>query len=207
MEFGGISLSNNNELEMRDNSPTREAKIRAIADAEVTKRLAQGFRMCRVTRKFENPKLQFFHDFLVEEGYDGIGEVDKTMTSKPETVFKRPGLNSILGKKKSSVWMPRDSDLNGGQPTGAAFVDDQEDERLNGNDEAAISDCADMKRNWENFQARFPAQSDPFQGSSLDDLLGDLGCAHISTPLEDDATKAVREALQTCALSAATAEE
>jgi hypothetical protein len=207
MDFQGLTLLNNHDHEMLDDGPTRVENIRAIADAEVTKRLAQGYRMCKVTRKFDDPKLQFFHDFLVEEGYDGIGEVDKTMTSKPKTVFKRPGLNSILGKKKSSVWMPRDSDLNGGQTTGALFAADQEDELNNRNDEAATSDRTDMERNWEDFQTRFPAQSDPFQGSSLDDLLGDLGSAHISTPLEDDATKAVREALHRCALSTMTAEE
>ena len=196
MNLEGISLSNSDDAEMDDGGPTREQKIRAIADAEIKKRLTRGFRMCKVTSKFEDPKLQFFHQFYREEGFDGIDE-DGHKPVAPNKLFKRPGLsmsrtNRMLKKDVSNVWRPR-------EPKKTAEHEDFDD------DAAMIFTFEDMERDWKDLQAHIPTQPAPMHAGNVVDLAEEMGHSHTGLELEDDATKAVRQALEECTLGAATA--
>jgi hypothetical protein len=74
MLIEGISLSNEDDI-MDDEHQVRQQKIRAIAETEINKLVKQRHRMCTVTKKFDDPKLQFFDQFLKEDGFKGIDDV------------------------------------------------------------------------------------------------------------------------------------
>jgi hypothetical protein len=68
MLIEGIALSNEDDL-MDDERQVHEQKIRATVETETNKLVKQRHRMCTVTKKFDDPKLQFLDQFLKEDGF------------------------------------------------------------------------------------------------------------------------------------------
>lgn len=82
MTFENISLSTSADggVDLVDEVLFREEKIRLIADKEIQKPLKRRFRMCNVTPKFEDPKLQFFDGFMKDVAFGGIETQAQTQT-------------------------------------------------------------------------------------------------------------------------------
>lgn len=74
----------------------RDDKLRNIVDGNLQRLLKQGYRVCKVAPKLD-PALQFFNQFLEEEGFGGVGE--RATTPKPRQ-YKRPGKNARTGLEK-----------------------------------------------------------------------------------------------------------
>ncbi|CAO2652488.1 Nn.00g007710.m01.CDS01 [Neocucurbitaria sp. VM-36] len=99
-------ISTGEDVDMGGYTSSGEDKIQKIADMKLKGLLEQGRRLCKVSARFADPKLQFFHKFLLEEGYEGIEEEKDTVLS-PMTRYKRPA--GTEGRfKKSSVWKHRE---------------------------------------------------------------------------------------------------
>lgn len=111
LSLEGISLSTAADVEMEDEGPTREEQIQAIADEQVKQRRAKGHRLCRVTEKFEDPKLQFFNDFLTQEGFGGINDAVEKFEPELSRPRKRPGVRKVVVKKKDVVQMKSEPDV------------------------------------------------------------------------------------------------
>jgi hypothetical protein len=181
--------NDNLDIEMSNNGLSREEQILAIANSEINKLLQQGHRVCKIMPKFEDSKMQFFNQFLVEEGFEGINEEARdTMT--PGMKLKRPlhgaRYKRTAPKKTDSVWEPR------------VVID------LTGDEEQIDMEVRieDIEKDWADFQKKYnPVMSGAKAGDgtvcSLAELMGDT---RVGLVMEDDATKAVREALGACAL-------
>jgi hypothetical protein len=186
------SASNNDDIEMSDNGVSRTDKIRTISTSAIRKCLQQGYRICQVTKKFKDPKLQFFDHFLKDQGFPGIGEED-VPALKQGRQLKRPGQSSRLPSFKAPVtatafdiWKPRET----ADPT------------------ADKEGVVEMERAWEetplgtyrfvNLGRGAQRQTD----GDINDVTDMFHESRIGSEIEDDATKAVREALEGYALGA-----
>jgi len=192
MLFESIDLCvNGDDAEMLDEGPTREQQIRAIADAEIKKRLAQGYRMCKVTPKFEDPRMQFFQQFMEEEGFGGIDGNSVTDTASNEPLKRPMQTDRARANDRHDAWQPR-------EPRAAAKKQDIED------DPAMTFTVEDIERDWKELQARFETKTG-LEAPTLDALSEEMGHSHIEQQQEDDAMAAVRQALEACVIGAATA--
>jgi hypothetical protein len=200
MTFESISLANNDDdIEMSDDGVFRSDKIRNITASEIQKRRQQGYRVCIVIKKFKDPKMQFFDQFLKADGFPGIGEEDPA-SLKPGHKFKRPGRSTRLPTLKAreasnrpfrfydfDVWKPHET------------VDPTDEEEV-------VVTVAEMEKAWEETPLgtyRFVklSQGAP-TGGGMDDFTDMFRESRIGSLIEDDATKAVREALQGFVLGA-----
>ncbi|KAF2024335.1 hypothetical protein EK21DRAFT_117885 [Setomelanomma holmii] len=160
-----ITLSTGEDHEMMDDGPCHEDKIRKIAQIEVEKRVTYGHRLCKVTQKFEDSKMQSFNDFLVNEGHHGVTETADTAESK--TTFKRPRAKTFHAKKPSNAWMPRDLDVGQHVPKDGRDKD--------------VGTCtvADMEKDLQHTKARFAIPAGPLQDVGVQDLIGDMGSSRV----------------------------
>jgi hypothetical protein len=169
MEFEGINLiANSGEL------------IQAIADKEVAQRYALGNRRCKLTEKFEDPRLQFFNEFFLEDGHGGLNDIVEP-TETLGCKLKRPGVwkgqdGRAAKKGRGDAWAPREV---------AVQVNDEEEE------EVALPSLAEMQQDWEFLRAQFAKGA----GARLEAMLGDGKDMYIEPLPEDDAMEAVRQAL------------
>lgn len=163
------------DVKLSGNGPSREEQIRAIADGEIKHKLRLGHHICKVMSKFEDPKMQFFNEFLVEEGFEGINE-EAPVADEPGKKLKRPGPGARAAPKKrpAGIWEPREViDLT---------ADDDE-----------IKEIGVKKP-----QKEAKGGGGGVMGS-LAQLMGDT---RVGLEVEDEAMKAVREVLEACALEA-----
>jgi hypothetical protein len=198
MTFEDISLSVSEDADMKDGGATREEQILAIAEAEIKKILRNGGRVCKVTPKFDDPKIQFFNQFLTEEGHGGIDETGKAKVEPEKKKLKRSGLwkhadkaDTVPNTSPAAMWKARESQAKAEQ-------DDEDDAPL------PFAAKAEMQRDWEFLQAQFSAEKGA-NATLLENLTEEMGQSHIEPLEEDDAMKAVRKALGTCAIGLATA--
>jgi hypothetical protein len=87
MLFKDIALSNEDEI-MDDERQVREQKIRAIADAEISKLVKHRHRMCTVTKKSDDPKLHFFDQLLNKDSFKSIDGVEEELTLPHQPVTR-----------------------------------------------------------------------------------------------------------------------
>jgi hypothetical protein len=145
MLFEGIALSNEDEV-MDDDCQVREQKICAIADAENSKLVKHRHRMCTVTKKFDNPKLQVFDQFVKEDGFKSIDDVEKDLTLPRQPVTRKvresrksDGRTGKVPKRDIAMaWLLREH---------AKHVEEDEAEK-------DVRSVAGMERDWVSLQAR-----------------------------------------------------
>ncbi|KAF1844243.1 uncharacterized protein K460DRAFT_397377 [Cucurbitaria berberidis CBS 394.84] len=178
MSFEGLDLTNvGDDVEMGNNGASREEQIQKIADTELKKLLAQGRRMSKIAPKFKDPKLQFFHQFLLEEGYEGL-ENDANVRLPPGTPYKRPGIAKEKSKT-SEVWKPRDT----------AHEEGDADEQVN-------FTLANFEQDWESVSRGVEQrqverhQGQPVIDNRLNGLLEQFSETRVGLSVEDDATRA-----------------
>jgi hypothetical protein len=145
MLFEDIALSNKDEI-MDDERPVREQKIRAIADAEISKLVKHRHRMCTVTKKCDDPKLRFFDQFLNKDGFkssDGVEE-ELTLPHQPVTRKVREArkpdgrIGQVPKRDTAMAWLLREP---------AKHVEEDEAEK-------DVRSVAEMERDWISLQAR-----------------------------------------------------
>jgi hypothetical protein len=73
MTFQGLDLSSTSS-DVDTGPLSREDRIETIANVELKKLLSQGWRRCKIAPKFVDPKLQFWHQCLTEEGFGSLVE-------------------------------------------------------------------------------------------------------------------------------------
>lgn len=91
MTLQGLSVSIDTTKITAHQQSSRDAEILAIANKKIAEARKRGERMCKTAEKFEDPKLQFFDNFLREEGFDGIDPYEAETTVDPD-VFRLPTL-------------------------------------------------------------------------------------------------------------------
>ncbi|KAF2827794.1 hypothetical protein CC86DRAFT_404839 [Ophiobolus disseminans] len=191
MIFESISLSTNgDDADMMEDGPTRDQLINAIADAEIKKRLAKGYRMCKIVKKCDDPLMQFFSQFMEEEGFGGIDGIDLASDTSINGPLKRP---MRAGHQENNTWMPRETSKRAEQQ-------DLED------GVSMAFTLEDMERDLKELQDRFKIKTG-LDAPSLENLAEKLGRSHIEEQREDDAMAAVQQALKACALGAATTKQ
>ncbi|KAF2124723.1 hypothetical protein P153DRAFT_411043 [Dothidotthia symphoricarpi CBS 119687] len=76
-------------------------RLRGIVDVNLQRLLERGYRVCRGVPKLD-PALQFFNQFLEEEGLGGVGErsVTPRIAAPRQRVYKRPGRGARAGLER-----------------------------------------------------------------------------------------------------------
>jgi hypothetical protein len=145
MLFEGIDIASGDNDEMADGRPTREEKIRGIADKEIKNKLDWGLRVCKIRNKFQDPQLQFLDQFMREDGFGGVdvAEQDTVLPKGTGETGRRFGLAQhapVPKKDNPKVWEARYAvdmpDMDGDDCKGAIK---DEDSNLN-NQDAAMDD-------------------------------------------------------------------
>lgn len=201
MVFEGLDLLVTNTAMHNDNGPTREQQIQDIADAELRKLLRQGYRMCKLVDRFEDPKMQFFHEFLLDEGFEGVdswlGEDDgrgRDMEKGGKHKYPNASTRYKVLKTETSqgvdAWKMRDA---------AACVSGD----VGRKEEAETTfTLAEFMQDWENVDKQINGGQGQLGGDSgLDGVLDQLKETRLGLEVEDDATRAVREAFGHCTLT------
>jgi hypothetical protein len=108
MLIEGIALSNEDDL-MDDERQVHEQKIRATVETEINKLVKQRHRMCAVTKKFDDPKLQFFDQFLKEDGFKGIDDVlEESVAPRQPDARKLRKARKAPKRDTETAWLLRD---------------------------------------------------------------------------------------------------
>ncbi|KAJ4373327.1 hypothetical protein N0V83_003621 [Neocucurbitaria cava] len=176
------------DVDMGGYQSTREDAIQKIADMKLKQLLAMGRRMCKMTTKLADPKLQFFHQFLIEEGFEGIVE-DGNTDLTTATRYKRP--NAAKGKStRGPAWKhrePAQQDLEGEAEVTVTLGDVMEEFQ------AGTRQTELLKEERGDDTARID--------SAMDGLVEQFYQTRVALPVEDEATRAVREAFELCELT------
>lgn len=108
MTLKGLSLSSERSKLTEPKDAIRDAEILGIANVEIKKCRVRGMRMCKATEKFEDPKLQFFDSFLREEGFEGVdpSEAKTTLHSGFAAPSKQADLALIISTAASGKKPP-----------------------------------------------------------------------------------------------------
>lgn len=197
MTFESIDLSDNgNDVSMADGGVSREDKIRAIAQAIIMQKLAMCWRPCKVMPKFQDPKLQFFNQFLLEEGYEGISADVEEAPAAPPRVYKRPG-----GARRA---LPPRANKTVTQTTKAGEMIWEPREIVEAEQEGwAEFTLTDLEQDWQLYLTRFAhEQLNPqiMYSDAIGNLTEVMADSRLGTEIEDDAMKAVRSALEACTI-------
>ena len=182
-------------------------------------------RLCKMVEKFEDPKMQFFDKFLKEEGLEGINPVEEKNKSpaKPSHEHSLPQMPNATPAPappaaQPTTWPTEHDDPNAIWCT-CRQVDNGDRMVMCDNDSCQYiwyhtrcltreerpptsagqwfcPDCLDVLP---------PKQAEVAQvvtgnSNSMDDIAGQMGDVRVGEQVEDDATKAVREALAAFAL-------
>lgn len=116
----GLTLKLDHDDAMQGAEFSQEVEVRRVADQYITALLRRGYRACKAVSKFDEPRLQFFDQFLRQDGFGGVrDEGDK---EEPVTPRKRPGMatRKSTHKRHGSDQTPRTLDFRGpsvGSPT------------------------------------------------------------------------------------------
>lgn len=94
-----LTLRTSDAMAIAGNGVTQEEKVRNIAETYVREMIKKGYRSCKAVPKLEEPRLQFFDQFMREDGYGGVE--DEVGEKKVEKPYKRPG--GTTHKKKLQV--------------------------------------------------------------------------------------------------------
>jgi hypothetical protein len=196
MTFEGLDFSTSEDTNMADDTTaTCEERIQAIADGELKKLLAQGRRMCKVAPKFVDPKLQFWHQFLTEEGFGGLEEDVDVVVADMRYKYTNPRRAQGSASKLTEIWKPRDA---------AQRLGDEEREEEEEEEEVTFT-LAEFAADWEDFvrqyQVRVPSEATSEMDDAMNSLIGHMNETHVGLAIEDEASKAVREAFDMCELS------
>jgi hypothetical protein len=197
MELAGMSLSNNDDAEMNNGSPTREEKIRKIADGEIRVLFKLGHKTCLMVNKFADPKMQFFDQFSREEGLGAI-EGDEAKTAKPEMPgeYPAPTRTKAVKQDKSKIWESR-------QPNKEAADDDDPKPAAPKVIKKPLYKRPRTKRIPATMQTRSAtatATAAAKDTKATDDLTEIVSEARVSLKIEDEVIKAVRESMANCKL-------
>ncbi|KAF1914746.1 hypothetical protein BDU57DRAFT_579243 [Ampelomyces quisqualis] len=210
MVLQGMRLSNNDDKDMSNSGPTREESIPKIADKEIRDAHKKCHRIGMIVNKFDDPTMQFFDQFLREKGFTGIAEdsavpskpdifrhsteapVSRTTSTKPTPrrtkVSKIDKSNQVPSKDDSKVWQPR-----------PPIKDNAPDLPVVATKVGKKYKLPRTKR-IPAFQVQMKVLATAAESKEADDLAEILNETRIALKLEDDFTKAVREAMAECAL-------
>jgi hypothetical protein len=191
MTFEGLDINTSEDPNMSDDTTaSREDRTQVIADSELKKLLAQGRRMCKVTPKFKDPKLQFWHQFLTEEGFGGLEEDVDVVVADTRYKYINPRLAKESASKLKETWKPREAAQQMGD-------EDQEEEVTFTLAEFA----ADWKEYVRQYQVHVLSEATSEMDDAMNSLIDYMNETHVGLAIEDEASKAVREAFDMCELS------
>ncbi|KAH7389767.1 hypothetical protein BKA66DRAFT_440049 [Pyrenochaeta sp. MPI-SDFR-AT-0127] len=180
-----LTLQLNDDISMKDNSPTQEEKARRFADKYVQAMVKKGYRTCKVVSKLDEPRLQFFDQFMREDGFGGVE--DKPEEEESPRLHKRPSMSAHKNFTKQDIGSGRAHQSSGKWDfRGTDFLA----ERHEGADVTLSIDTT--KQGSERAQRGGEA--------AMDSLPEHFADSHVDLPPEDDATEAVRKAIEMFAL-------
>ena len=207
MTFEGLDISSSSDMVMLDDGLTREQQIRNIADAELQKLVREGRRLCKIVQKFEDPKMQFFHEFLLDEGFEGVGDgkgddnkgKNKDTEMKVTGRHKYPNAGTRYRRAKNNVqvkdsWLMREVNMQQCEVIDLTGDDDEEETTFT---------LADIMKDFEDTEKQIAAQQGDADQDNvlLDDALEAFKNTRVGLEVEDEATLAVREAFGKCVLT------
>lgn len=83
-----LTLGSSNDTAMEGTEPI-EDRIQRFANKYVAAMLGKGFRACKAASKIDEPRMQFFDQFMRQDGFGGVE--DATADEKTTRPRKRPG--------------------------------------------------------------------------------------------------------------------
>jgi hypothetical protein len=184
MMMESIDLNPPEDTDMSDgNTPSHEDLIQAIVDGKLKEMLAEGRRMCKIDPMFVDAKMQFWNQFLVEEGYDGLEKDVDVVVQDTRYKYNSPA-------KLKDIWKLREA--------AQQMMDNDEEADVTFILEAFLASCEDSDHQ---YQVRAPTEGTSEMNDAMASLTECMNEHHVGLAIEDDATKAVREAFDLCELT------
>jgi hypothetical protein len=184
----GLSLNPLRDIDMLGVGPTEEDKVRYFANKYVAAMIKKGHRASKKTvPKLEEPLLQFFDQFMQEEGLGGLqDERVKEKVVKPRK--RRPSVSSKKPARATPYSRPGNkgvplSKWNFREPSSQVKISTPADRVLPGVD---VEDVSEVTRGAAK--------------GAMEGLTGPAAEVSVTLPSEDEATKAVGQAMEAFAL-------
>ncbi|RAR11367.1 xaa-pro dipeptidase [Stemphylium lycopersici] len=168
----GLSLKLNDGTAMEGVKTSAEEEVRRFADKYVAALLRKGYRACKAASKFDEPRLQFFDQFMRQDGFGGLA--DEGEKEEPLSPRKRPGMATARRPTKPNV-----------------HHDDGHAEKWNFRDQAPHEARVGRKERADTNQETAESAEDGMDGNPGQSLE-----AWVSLPPENEATEAVRKAME-----------
>lgn len=168
----GLSLKLNDDTAMEGVKTSPEEEVRRFADKYVAALLRKGYRACKAASKFDEPRLQFFDQFMRQDGFGGLA--DEGEKEEPLSPRKRPGM--------ATARRPTKPDVHHG---------DGHAEKWNFRDPGAEESHVGKRERAETNQEATVGAED-----GMDENPGQPLDAWVSLPPENEATEAVRKAME-----------
>lgn len=129
--LGGLSLKLDHDEAMQEGESIQESEVRKVADQYIAAMLRRGYRACKAVSKFDEPRLQFFDQFMRQDGFGGVR--DEGDREEPVTPRKRPGMatRKSTPRRSGSDQTPRTLNFRGSIAEGPA----EEKKRMEKNQE------------------------------------------------------------------------
>jgi hypothetical protein len=178
----GLGLKSNNNTITEETGQTQDDKARHFAEQHIAAMLKKGFRSAKAVSKLQDPQLQFFDNFMRQDGFGGLEDEEK----KEELLRprKRPGRRCSYANKKA-----RAAPYPTAQQRGKLGICEPD---------ACVASQAQASVQ--------PSIAIPEDGTEkvhqngknvMDGLLEQFANSYIDLPPEDEATEAVRKAMET----------
>ncbi|KAH6872335.1 hypothetical protein BKA58DRAFT_143642 [Alternaria rosae] len=110
-----LTLGSSDDAAMDDTGLVQEDRIQYFADKYVAAMLKKGYRGCKAVQKIDEPRMQFFDQFMRQDGFGGVEDAPSDgVTARPR---KRPGAGGghrqpakldAVYRKKPGTWDYRD---------------------------------------------------------------------------------------------------
>lgn len=114
----GLTLKLNHNEAVEGSGSSQESEVRRVAEQYIAAMLRRGYRACKAVAKFDEPRLQFFDEFMRQDGFGGVEE--ECNKEEPVTPRKRPGTATARkAKQNGSDQTPRTLDFRDSATGGA----------------------------------------------------------------------------------------
>ncbi|KAH9870063.1 hypothetical protein J1614_006985 [Plenodomus biglobosus] len=186
-----LSITQSSNTTMTGVFSTKEEKVKKFADLYVSRELREGYGRCKVVQKLEDARMQFFEAFMQEDGFGGVE--DQQEASPP----RAPDQNSAR-KLPGNTVQKQIRALGAGKKDRVqhARIGKQQPWRPNASSGPRNEHKADPPARTPQRGADSMCAKSENKDESINVLLKQFAEARVDLPPEDQATEAVRQAME-----------
>lgn len=210
-------------IETDDNRADRVRNIHKLSDKRIQVLQRRGYKICRISIPFKDPMMQFWSNFAMQVSGDDLVEDQDTILGDltPQWKPPKPTKNSVTNwhaknldrpqpKKDTRIKLKdRDAEAKDGAKNEETAGEDasvtttheekKKDAKISPEIEYANQRMAELRK--QDKQEAIQRARLAAKHVDIDAVLEQMGDLKIGLKIEDDTTKAVREAFSRCSLS------